>query len=218
LKLYIIATILSFFIILGIVVFDTDMASAKKGDSKSKKMIEVCCSWGNSLDDGVLTFSIKDGGSDLAKIVKLAINDWEKLLGGIEFKYVKEDSEADIEIDFKKGKGKKVGKTVTYFDHYGLIDQVDISISKKSYGVTLDTHTLEHVAKHEIGHALGLGHANFKNTLMSANVDEIITKISACELDSVKFANSWKFSENDDNDDDYSADPIDEEGYKCKKK
>jgi hypothetical protein len=218
LKLYIIATILSFFIILGIVVFDTDMASAKKGDSKSKKMIEVCCSWGNSLDDGVLTFSIKDGGSDLAKIVKLAINDWEKLLGGIEFKYVKEDSEADIEIDFKKGKGKKVGKTVTYFDHYGLIDQVDISISKKSYGVTLDTHTLEHVAKHEIGHALGLGHANFKNTLMSANVDEIITKISACELDSVKFANSWKFSENDDNDNDYSADPIDEEGYKCKKK
>jgi len=204
-----------------VVVFDTDLAIAKKEDDKSKKKIELCCSWGNSLDDGILTFSINNGGSDLAKIVKLAINDWEKSLGGIEFKYVKEDSEADIEIEFKKGKGKKVGKTVTYFDHYGLIDQVDISISKKSYGVTLDTRTLEHVAKHEIGHALGLGHANFKNTLMSANVDEIITKISACELDSVKYANSWKFSENDDDeedDDDYSTDPVDEEGYKCKKK
>ena len=201
------------------VVFDTDLAIAKKEDAKSKKKIELCCSWGNSLDDGILTFSIKNGGSDLAKIVKLAINDWEKSLGGIEFKYVKEDSEADIEIEFKKSKEKKVGKTVTYFDQFGLIDQVDISISKKSYGVTLDTRTLEHVAKHEIGHALGLGHANFKNTLMSANVDEIITKISACELDSVKYANSWKFSENDDeDDDDYSTDPIDEEGYKCKKK
>jgi len=50
---------------------------------------------------------------------------------------------------------------------------------------------------------------------MSPNVDEIITKISACELDSVKYANSWKFSEKDDA---YSTDPIDEEGYKCKKK
>jgi hypothetical protein len=201
---------------MGMIFFDTDVAIAKK-DSKSKKSIELCCSWGNSLGDGILTFSIKNGGSDLAKIVKLAINDWEKSLEGIEFKYVKDDSEADIEIDFKKGKGKKVGKTVTYFDHYGLIDQVDISISKKSYGVTLDTSTLEHVAKHEIGHALGLGHANFKNTLMSANVDEIITKISACELNSVKYANSWKFSENDDDDDD-SPSPVDEEGFKCKKK
>jgi hypothetical protein len=205
-----------FFLIAGMIIFATDIAIAKKDDSKSKNKIELCCTWGNSLDDRVLTFSIENGGSDLAKIVKLAIQDWEKSLDdGIEFEYVKEDSDADIEIEFKKGKGKKVGKTVTYFDHYGLIDQVDISISKKSYGVTLDKNTLEHVAKHEMGHALGLGHANFKNTLMSANVDEIITTISACELDSVKYANSWKLSEKGEED---SPDPIDEEGYKCKKK
>ncbi len=197
------------------VVFDTDLAIAKKEDSKSKKNIELCCTWGNSLDDGILTFSIKNGGSDLAKIVKLAINDWEKALNGVvNFKYVKDDdSDADIKIEFQKGKGKKVGKTVTFFDQLGFIDHTDISISKKSYGVTLNTPTLEHVTKHEIGHALGLGHANFKNTLMSPNVDEIITKISACELDSVKYANSWKFSENDD-----SPYPVDEEGFKCKKK
>jgi hypothetical protein len=197
------------------IIFDTDLAFAKKKDSKSKNIIELCCTWGDSLDDGVLTFSINKGGSDLAKIVKLAIKDWEKALdNAIKFKYVKDgDSEADIEIEFKKGKGKKVGKTVTYFDHYGLIDQVDVSISKKSYGVTLDERTLEHVTKHEIGHALGLGHANFKNTLMSPNVDEIIIKISPCEIDAVKYANSWKFSKNDN-----SPNALDEHGYKCKKK
>jgi len=200
---------------MAMAVFDTDSAFAEKEDSKSKKIIELCCPWGDSLKDGILTFSIKDGGSDLAKIVKLAINDWEKLLdGAVKFKYVKDDdSDADIKIEFQKGKGKKVGKTVTYFDYYGFIDHTDISISKKSYGITLNIPTLEHIAKHEFGHALGLGHANFKNTLMSPNIDEVITKVSGCELESVKFVNNWKFVDNDN-----SPHPLDEEGYKCKKK
>ena len=105
-----------------------------------------------------------------------------------------------------------MGKTVTYFDYYGFIDQADISISKKSYGVALDEDTLQHVTKHEVGHALGLGHANFKNTLMSPNVDEIIIKNSACEIGAVKYANNWKFSKNN------SPHSLDVHGYKCKKK
>lgn len=211
-RLFVISTASIILLLTALLIFDANLAFAKKGDSSSKKKIELCCAWGDALDDGVLTFSINDGGSDLAKIVKLAINDWEKALGGIEFKYIKDGSDADVAIDFKKGKGKKVGKTVTFFDHLGFIDQVDISISKKSYGYTLDKHTLEHVAKHEIGHALGLGHATFKGTLMSPNVDEIITKISACELESVKYANSWKF--NDGN----SPNPFNKDNFKCKKK
>ena len=47
---------------------------------------------------------------------------------------------------------------------------------------------------------------------MSPNVDEVITKMSACELESVKYANSWKFID----DEDYPH-PIDEEAFKCKK-
>jgi hypothetical protein len=212
-RLFVASTVSVILLLTALLIFDSNLAFAKKGDSSSKKKIELCCAWGDSLDDGVLTFSINNGGSDLAKIVKLAINDWEDALGGVKFKYVKEASDADIEIDFKKGKGKKVGKTVTLFDQLGFIDQVDVSISKKSYGFTLDKHTLEHVAKHEMGHALGLGHANFKGTLMSPNVDEIITKISACELDSVKYANSWKFEEESN-----SPHPLDEDDFKCKKK
>jgi hypothetical protein len=212
-RLFVASTVSVILLLTALLIFDSNLAFAKKGDSSSKKKIELCCAWGDSLDDGVLTFSINNGGSDLAKIVKIAINDWEDALGGVKFKYVKEASDADIEIDFKKGKGKKVGKTVTLFDQLGFIDQVDVSISKKSYGFTLDKHTLEHVAKHEMGHALGLGHANFKGTLMSPNVDEIITKISACELDSVKYANSWKFDEENN-----SPHPLDEDDFKCKKK
>jgi len=212
-RLFLASTASIILLLTALLIFDVNLAFAKKGDSSSKKKIELCCAWGDALDDGVLTFSINNGGSDLAKIVKLAINDWEKALGGIEFKYVKDDSDADVKIDFKKGKGKKVGKTVTFFDQLGFINQVEISISKKSYGFTLDKRTLEHVAKHEIGHALGLGHATFKGTLMSPNVDEIITKISACELASVKYANSWKFNKEDN-----SPHQIGKDDFKCKKK
>ena len=211
-RFYIAAIISLMLLLVAVVTFHTDQAFAKKSDSSSKKKIELCCAWGNALDDGILTFSIKNGGSGLAKIVKLAINDWENAVGGVNFKYKKDNADADIKIEFKKGKGKKVGKTVTFFDHLGFIDQVDISISKKSYGYTLDKQTLEHVAKHEMGHALGLGHANYKGTLMSANVDEIITKISACELDSVKYANSWKFNGGN------SPNSFDKDDFKCKKK
>ena len=213
-KLYIVATLSLFILLMAMIVLDTDLAFAKKDDSKSKKKIELCCTWGDSLNDGVLTYSIKNGDSDLAKIVKLAINDWEKSLDGVvQFQSIKDDNaDSDIEIEFKKGKGKKVGKAVTFFNHLGLIDHVEISISKKSYGFTLDKQTLEHVAKHEFGHALGIGHAEFENSLMSPNVDETLTKISACELESVKYANSWKFIDDED-----SPQPLDEEGFKCKK-
>ena len=200
---------------MAVVVLDTDLAFAKKDDSKSKKKIELCCTWGDALNDGVLTFSIKNGDSDLAKIVKLAINDWEKALGElIQFKYTKEeeDSKPDIKIDFKKDKGNKVGKSVAYFDTAGYIDHVEISMSKKSDGFTLEPSFLEHVAKHEFGHALGLGHAQFPHSLMYPNVDETLTKISACELESVKYANSWKFI-----DEKNYPKPLDKQGFKCKK-
>ena len=62
-KFYIPVIIPLFLLLLGMLLYDTDLAFAKK-DSKSKRIIELCCTWGNSLEDGILTFTIKNGGSD----------------------------------------------------------------------------------------------------------------------------------------------------------
>lgn len=211
-----IIVILSFILFLSTFgVSDNDLAFAKKDNSSSQKNIEICCTWGDSINDGELTFS-KNGKSDLAKIVKKAINDWEKALGElIQFKYTKdEDSNPDIKIDFKKDKGPKVGESVTYFDNTGSIDHVEISISKKSNSLTLDPSVLEHIAKHEFGHALGLGHAQFPHTLMYPNVDETLTEISACELDSVVYANHLNSNEDDKEKDNFH--PMYEGDFECK--
>ena len=69
----------------------------------NKEKIDLCCTWGSELQDGVLTYNIKKGSNnDLERIVDLAFSEWEKNLNNIQFKNVKDAAAANIEIKFKK--------------------------------------------------------------------------------------------------------------------
>jgi hypothetical protein len=165
----------------------------------TERMIDICCTWGTELKDGILTYNIKKGSSnDLEKIVNSAFSEWEKNLNNIQFKNIKNNKDADIEIKLEnEDTDQEGGKAVIYFDKRGFIDNVEISVSKSSNGLKLDGIIVEHITKHEIGHALGLGHSQFPNSLMSPTVNETIKQISACEIDAVKDANIWKFINNE---------------------
>jgi predicted Zn-dependent protease len=159
--------------------------------------IDLCCTWGSELKDNVLTYNIEKGSKDLERITESTFSKWEKSLYSIHFKNVKDNDGADINIKFKKGNVNKGGQAEIYFDQNGFIDYVKISVSKTSNGTELNQTMLEHIIKHEIGHALGLGHSQFPHSLMYPIVGEVITKISKCEIDAVKDANNWKFIKND---------------------
>lgn len=158
--------------------------------------IDLCCTWGSELKDNVLTYNIEKGTKDLEKITESAFSEWENNLNNIHFKNVKDNDAAEIEIKFKKGKVNQGGQAEIYFDENRFIDYVKISVSKTSNGTELNQTILEHIIKHEIGHALGLGHSPFPHSIMYPIVDEAVIEISRCEIDAVKDANNWKFIEN----------------------
>jgi predicted Zn-dependent protease len=165
-------------------------------DLKNEKL-DLCCTWGSELKDNVLTYDIEKGSKDLEKITESALSKWKNNLYNIQFKNVKDNDAADIKIKFKKGNVNQGGQAEIYFDEKGFIDNVKISVSKTSNGTELNQTMLEHIIKHEIGHALGLGHSQFSHSIMYPIVDEAVTQISKCEIDAVKDANNWKFIKND---------------------
>jgi len=180
----------------------------------SKNLIQICCTWGEELADGELTFMIRDEddntnqesvnyqGMDSStsenNAVRDAIEEWDLKINGLTFREVQNRYDADIEIRFKEKGGEAAGLTRNLFDRFGLITKSFISIYDRGFPFGFSEDQIEQIAKHEIGHALGLGHANFNDSLMSTHVHYGTGNISTCETQAVYEANHWKLNHIDD--------------------
>ena len=168
-------------------------------DFEEENSIQICCAWGEKLADGSLTYKISGSDSDIVQAVRTAIEDWDYKIIGLELDEInKKKKEADIEVSFEKDGEEIAGQTVNNFNGFGLIDNVEMTISKNAFGRDFDTKTIEQIAKHEMGHALGLGHANFGGNLMTELVNDGTGTIDECEIKSVYEANQWKLKDGSD--------------------
>ena len=181
-------------------------------------LLKICCSWSNALSDGILTYSLieADGvGESTKHAVEDAIEEWDSDIEGLELREVAQSPSApDIQITFDSLKNIENGNreynfendidnqltviptagwTQFRFTNQGLIDSVRITISDDVLDYGFDNDIIEQIAKHEMGHALGLGHSNNMERLMADIVVEDRTgNISECEVNGVLQANQWK--------------------------
>jgi matrixin len=97
-------------------------------------------------------------------------------------------------------------------DSSGFITNILITIfTSDPFGNTLllssspsfDPSKIETITKHEIGHALGIGHSNLISDLMYPVINRRTnTDISDCDIHAVSEANSWKLLESSNNNSD----------------
>jgi hypothetical protein len=185
-----------------------------KEDFEVNNSVMICCTWGEKLKDGKLTYNIEgEVSAEKKEAVRDAIRDWDDMLNFVEFIEIPEKDEAqqkekpDIQIKFLKDGSEfteygteTAGHTKTKLNKFGFIKFNLVTIAEGGLGKIFDKKTIETIAKHEIGHTLGLGHANFKSNLMTTKIDFAAETISHCELEAVQQANSWKFLAKDNND------------------
>jgi hypothetical protein len=174
--------------------------------------LQICCSWGNEIANGVLTYRIDEGANQkVIQAVHQAIDEWNSKIPNIKLQEVT-DSNADIDISTntkapklshaismggpKLSGGKNIklvapGESQISFDSRGFITHVDITISTKALGNSISSSQLEAIAKHEIGHSYGIGHTNFVDDLMSPVLTPSTnTAISQCDINAIEEANS----------------------------
>jgi predicted Zn-dependent protease len=175
---------------------DDDFEEQSDDDFEEENSIQICCAWSEKLADGSLTYKIRGSDSDILQAVRTAIEDWDYNIIGLELDEInKKKKEADIEVTFENDGEEIAGQTVNNFNGFGFIDHVEMTISKSAFGRDFDTKTIEQITKHEMGHALGLGHANFQGNLMTALVNDGSGTIDDCEIKSVNEANQWKLKD-----------------------
>jgi hypothetical protein len=186
--------------------YDNPHNEAEFEGYSGRDIILICCSWGQELADGEITYFIGDYKIDEGSIgnryevdvssieaVNKAFEEWDSKIERLKFTETPTRRGADVEIYFREGQNEKAGITNNYYNFYGLISKSYVQISTGAFGFAFSSSQMEQIVKHEIGHVLGLGHANFDGNLMAAQVNRGVGTVSSCEVEGVYAANEWWF-------------------------
>ena len=84
-------------------------------------------------------------------------------------------------------------ESINTFDTSSFVHKVRFIVYKAFSDFKFYERTVERIVKHEMDHALGLGHANFDGNLLGEKVNDGAWRITECEIEAISQANYWKF-------------------------
>ena len=165
----------------------TDVAVAAVATS-----IDVCCPWNAKLADGDLTYKISGASGATLTAMLDAVENWETETG-ITLTPATGRTKPDIALKFKTGGGSVQGQALRKFDSNGFVTSVNINVSGMAFGI--DVGAVHQITMHEMGHALGAGHANGDGVLMSPTINGGVDGITSCDRAAVLAAQNWYFED-----------------------
>jgi matrixin len=173
--------------------------------------IAICCGWDDKIASGQLTYNITGGSPSSRQAVTEAMTEWQSRIDGLQLKQISNVRNSDIIITFQTeggqtsshsdGIGSIVGRGHFFSEILGetkltpkdgLIDKAQITLARMGFGSPIDASETMQIALHEIGHALGVGHANFAGDIMAPAINYQSDSISKCDISAVLTANDWK--------------------------
>ena len=182
--------------VVAILSYPESFSESNNMASDDQNILQICCTWGDNLNDGILTFHTNNNEIfKMNDLVENSFDQWASKLENVKFLEVQDASSADVLISFEDKGERIVGQTTNVLNEEGFIKRVKVRISVNFNEERIEEDTLNLILKHEIGHVLGLGHSNFHD-LMNPIVNYQNKVITKCEIDAVRLANSWKIIEN----------------------
>lgn len=157
--------------------------------------------WGPTWDHSPVTVSVDAGrGVTQAAIDQVwqAIDDWNHAIatnGGAPLSFLVppfEGEKAEIIIKVKSGGGMVQGQALAKTDNLGFFIDCKVNVSGKAFGANNPDDMVRSIALQEIGHCLGLLHAdNSDDVMFGALQDPPNTQISFCDLDGWAEVMAW---------------------------